>query len=104
MAPPRPSLQVISEINGRVGQLADIAAQLGKLADVSGGHAGPGGEKEVPLTLLSLQPDEVPEDREKVRDRQAVQGSTVSFPRRAVQYSICGRTWEGAASVSLHTH
>lgn len=63
--------QVIAEINTRVAQLVEIAAQLGKLADLAAPAAsagsGEGRAGEAPLSLLALQGDEVPEDREKVR-------------------------------------
>jgi hypothetical protein len=60
---------VIAEINTRVAQLVEIAAQLGKLGDLTApaSLASGEGKQEASLALLALQPDEVPEDREKVR-------------------------------------
>lgn len=60
--------QVINEINARVAALRDIYVQLGKQGS-SGTDGGAGPQSRAgPLVELSMQPDEVPEERERVTD------------------------------------
>ncbi|KAJ9527700.1 hypothetical protein QJQ45_025974 [Haematococcus lacustris] len=64
--------KVLSEINHRVAEMAEVTAQLGKLVPVASLASGPGAGtlgEQVNWQPLAFRPEEVPEDRDKVTEK-----------------------------------
>lgn len=94
--------KVISEINARVVQLKEINQQLGK----QDAAQSEGGRPEQELSELSLKPEEVPENREKVK---IVRGDCAAHGVRLILHSFpmptvtCAWTHESTTCMCLHT-
>ncbi|KAL6756288.1 hypothetical protein V8C86DRAFT_2652820 [Haematococcus lacustris] len=64
--------KVLSEINHRVAEMAEVTVQLGKLVPVASLASGPGAGtlgEQVNWQPLAFRPEEVPEDRDKVTEK-----------------------------------